>query len=303
MIITGASGLLGSNLAYYLKDKYSVIGLYHSHEICMEGVQLKRSNLLSKDETQEILQEYNPEVIIHCAALADIDLCEKKQEMAYQLNVVATGNIVESIKGTSVKFVYISTDSVYDGTKNEYLETDEVNPLNYYGLTKYRAEQEALQKDNALIARTNIFGWNSQNKACLAEWILRELSDKREIQGFTDVFFSSIYTFDLAKLLESALAQDISGTYHFATRTSVSKYEFAVNLASLFNLNPDLIKPVSVDRFPFVARRAKNLRLNTTKLSQDLHCQIPTIADTMSNFYRDFKSGLPEKIKECLVLN
>lgn len=295
--------MLGSNLAYYFKDKYSVVGLYHSHEICMGGVQFKKSNLLSKDETQEALQEYSPEVIIHGAALADIDLCEKKQEMAYQLNVVATGNIVESIKDASVKLVYISTDSVYGGTKNDYLETDAVHPPNYYGFTKYQGEQEALKKDKALIARINIFGWNSQNKVCLAEWILRELSHQREIQGFVDVFFSSIYTFDLARLLDLALARDISGIYHFASRTSCSKYEFAVNLAQLFNLDQDLVRPVSVDQFPFAAKRAKSLRLNTTKLSRDLHCQIPTIAETMSNFYRDFKTGLPEKIRECLVLN
>jgi dTDP-4-dehydrorhamnose reductase len=303
MIITGASGLLGSNLAYYFKDKYSVLGLYHSHEICMEGVPFKRSNLLSRDETQEILQEYKPEVIIHCAALADIDLCEKKQEMAYQRNVVATGNIVESIKGASVKFIYISTDSVYGGTKDDCLETDAVHPPNYYGFTKYQGEQEALKKDKALIARINIFGWNSQNKVCLAEWILRELSHQREIQGFVDVFFSSIYTFDLAKLLGLALARDIHGIYNLGSRTSCSKYEFAVNLSKLFKLDQNLIKPVSVDRFPFAARRAKNLRLNTTKLSQDLHCQIPTMEETLNDFYRDSKSGLPEKIKACLVLN
>ncbi len=295
--------MLGSNLACYFKDKYSVTGLYHSHEIHMEGIQSQRVNLLSKEETEEVLKEYAPDVIIHCAALADIDLCEKKQEMAYQLNVVATKNIVECVQDTAMKFVYISTDSIYNGTKNDYSETDAVHPPNYYSLTKYEAEQEALKKGKALIARINIFGWNTQSKVCLAEWILRELSHKREIQGFTDVFFSSIYTFDLAKLLELALARDISGVYHFASRTSISKYEFAVHLATLFNLSRDLIKPVSVDSFPFAAKRAKNLRLKTTKLSESLHCRIPTIVETMDHFYRDFQDGLPQRIRECLVLN
>ena len=303
MMITGVSGLLGNNLASYFRDKYQIIGLYHSHRVQIEGIHAQRIDLLSKREIKEVLNEFNPEVILHCAALANIEACEKNRRMARALNISATRNVIDCIKKDDIKFVYFSTDAVYDGKRGNYVETDETNPLSYYGLTKYKGELEALKKDNALIIRTNFFGWNIQDKLCLAEWIVHELSNKKNIRGFTDVYFSSIYTFDLAKLLDLALEKDLNGIYHFSSKTSVSKYEFAVRLAILFDLDHYLIKSSSIDNFPFRAKRGKNLRLDTTKLKDHLHCEIPSMPETIMAFYTDYEGGILEQIKGKAVLH
>jgi len=138
-----------------------------------------------------------------------------------------------------------------------------------------------------LLPERIFFGWNIQNKHCLSEWIVDELSQDREIKGFTDVFFSSIYTKELAKLLEEALKKNLKGTYHFGGSTAISKYDFAVKLAELFDLNKDHIKPISVDEFDFKAKRGKNLSLSVSKLHDVLDKPVPSINDSLTCFHHE----------------
>ena len=290
LFLTGASGLLGSNIAYCLKEKYDILGLYHSHPLVLNGVETVGGDLLDHEALRKIIREFSPEVVIHCAALPDIERCEKDHALADRLNVTATGNIVDCTP-PSVRFIHISTDAIYDGEKNFFSETDPIHPLNYYALTKYRAEGEALKRKKSLIVRTSFFGWNIQNKNSLAEWVVEELSNQRKIKGFTDVMTCSIYTFHLARLLDQAIEKDLSGIYNFVCRNAVSKYDFAMRLAELFGLDSSLIDPISVDHFPFSAKRSKNLTLDTTKLSSALQRDLPSMEESLQAFLSDFKNG------------
>jgi UDP-4-amino-4,6-dideoxy-N-acetyl-beta-L-altrosamine transaminase/dTDP-4-dehydrorhamnose reductase len=303
MLITGVSGLLGNNLAYYFRDRYKILGLYHTHPVSIEGIQTQRLDVLSEVDIKRVIHGFKPDVLIHCASLTNIDQCEMDKELTRKVNLLGTRIIVEGInREDSTKLIYISTDSVYDGRKGYFSESDKVNPLSYYGLTKYEGELEVLKRGNSLIFRTNIFGWNIQDKYSLAEWILHELSNNQSIRGFKDVYFSSIYTFEFARILDMAIDKGLTGVYNCGSRTSLSKYEFALCIAERFNLNKSLIKPISIDDFSFKARRGKNLTLNITKLSDDLNHLPPTITESIDAFYKDFKAGLPERIKHTTAL-
>ncbi len=297
MLITGVSGLLGSNLAYYFREKYDVLGLYLSHPVAMEGIQTQKADILSESSLKKAVQDFNPGIIVHCASLANIDFCEKNEDFADRVNVFGTRTVVETIKDDEIKLVYISSDSVYDGYKGNFLETDPVSPQNYYGLSKYKGELEALRKGNSLILRTNLFGWNVQNKHSIAEWILNELTQRREIRGFSDVYFSSIYTFALAHILDKATEFNLTGLFNCGSCTSLSKYEFAIRIAECFNLDKGLIKPISIDHHDFKAIRGKNLTLNIDKLRNALGENLPSIQESIETFYKDFKDGLPGKIR------
>jgi len=297
ILITGVSGLLGNNLAHYFKDIHSVLGLYNSHPVAIDGAQTQKRDITSKVALNKAVSRFNPDIVIHCASLTDVDFCEVNRELTDRINVFGTKTATDSIRGNKAKLIYISTDSVYDGVKGNFSETDSANPLNYYGLSKYKGEQEVLKRPDSLILRTNLFGWNIQNKFSLAEWILHELSNNREIKGFKDVCFSSLYTFELAKILDEAIVKGLTGIYNCASASSLSKYDFAVHIADGFNLNKSLIKPISVDDFNFKAKRGKNLTLNIDKLTNDLNYSPPAITESIEAFYRDFKGGLPEKIK------
>lgn len=300
VLITGVSGLLGNNLAYCLKDQYDILGLYNQHAVQISGIKTVKMDLAQAQGQQmrHMIKGFRPDVIIHCAALSDIDYCEKNQKSAYDTNVLGTRKLVESVKDRRTKFIYISTDAVYDNANGKPLcEEDPINPANYYGKTKYLGEQEALKADNSLILRTNIFGWNIQDKFSLAEWVIYELSCKREIHGFNDVYFSSIYTFDLAELIDRIIKKKLSGIYNLGSRSALSKKDFAITIADQLGLDTSLIVPISVDDFHFKAKRNKNLSLDIGKLKKDIKSDIPSINDSIDHFVRDFKAGLPGVFK------
>ena len=297
ILITGISGLLGNNLAYVMKDSYDILGMYHAHRVEMDGIKTLKADLTLDNDVSKIIREFDPEIIIHCAAQADVDVCEEHPQDARRVNVLGTQNLIKNISGPKTKLIYISTDLVYDGAKTLFSEEDPAAPLNHYGVTKCEAEAEALKTREALVLRTNFFGWNIQNKYSLGEWVIHELTQNREMQGFTDCNFSAIYTFELAKLLDLAIKKNLSGIYNCASSSSMSKYEFVCEIAKRLNLKQDLIKPVSIDDFGFKANRSKQLSLDTSKLANDLSVEIPTISYSIERFVEDFKEGVPDKIK------
>lgn len=299
VLITGISGLLGNNLAYYFKDKYEILGLYRSHPVSISGVQTQKCDLSRANPIQGVIEGFCPSTIIHCASLTNVDNCEEDSELAYVSNVLATRYLFESTQ-EETKIVYISTDAVYNGEKGNFTEDDSISPRNTYGWSKYEGEQVVRQRAKNLILRTNLFGWNVQEKLSLGEWIVKELSSSRQISGFQDAVFSTIYTFQLARVIDVALANDLVGTFNCGGSDHCSKYEFALKVADKFGFNEKLITSSSLDEYKFKAVRGKNLSLNVSKLEKVLNYRLPTVDQSIDDFYRDYKCGLPQLIKAQL---
>jgi len=287
LLIVGVSGLLGSSLARCQRDDLDVYGIYHHHPVELEGVHTVGLDVLDDVLLKQYIDQIQPQIVVNCAALTNIDYCEQHPDEAKLLNVDLVRRIVQTIEGKSVKLIHISTDNVFDGEKGDYCEDDTVNPINVYGHTKYEGEIEALKHENTAVVRTNIFGWNVQEKYSLAEWCINELSQGNHIKGFTDVYFSSIYTFDLAQIIQEGIDKDLKGIYHIASSSSTSKYRFLVNIAELFALDPSLIEPVEVAEFGFKAKRGNNLSMSVSKATKVLEGSIPMINDSAAHFYRD----------------
>ncbi|MCB9757489.1 MAG: SDR family oxidoreductase [Candidatus Omnitrophica bacterium] len=298
ILITGVSGLLGSNLAFCLKDHYDIVGLYHSRRINLRGVLSRQVDMRSLPQMAAILREFNPHVVIHCAAQANVDLCEIDSQGAQEMNVVATANLVKSLENFETQLIHISTDLVYDGSKGLYSESDKVYPVNYYGVTKLESEKEALKKEGALVLRTNFFGWGILPRRSLAQWLIEELKAGRDVQGFTDVIFSSLYTFDLADLISKMMSRNLSGIYNCGSANAISKYEFLLQLAKKTGLKAEQIHAGFVDQFPLKAKRAKNLSMNVTKLAKDLAVRLPTSEESLDHFVADLGKDYPSSWQE-----
>ena len=266
MLLTGVSGLLGNNLAYYFARKFDVIGLYNDHPVIIPGTQTERCNLLERDACRLIVERFRPSVVIHCASLASVEQCENDPEMSERLNVACTRHLVDAIQEMDAQLIYISTDSVYAGTQGGYCEEDAVLPPNVYGRTKWEGERPVLEIPGGLVLRTNLFGWNIQDKKSLGEWILGELTAGKPINGFKDAVFSTIYTMELARVIDVALRERLSGLYNCGSSDSCSKFEFALRIADRFGLDRRLVRPISIDDFQFRARRGKNLSFSTKKI-------------------------------------
>ena len=297
LLITGVSGLLGNNLASYFKDKYEVLGLYNSHPVVIDGIRTEACDITSKNSIKRAINKFNPSIILHCASLTNVDQCEVEKDFTKKTNVLSTRFLVECAGNKDSKLIYISTDAVYDGVRGGFSESDDISPLNYYGLSKYEGELEVAKKENSLIFRTNIFGWNIQNKKSLGEWVLDELQSNRRINGFKDACFSSIYTLEFARIIDIAIRQGLSGVYNCGSADSCTKYEFAIKIADCFGLDKTLISSISIDDFDFQAERGKRLDLNVNKLQRKLDYRLPTINQSIEAFYRDYKCGLQGEIK------
>lgn len=288
ILITGVSGLLGSNLALFFRNSYDVLGTYCTQPVVIEGIATQGVDIRSKKSVHNLIEQFKPNVVIHCAAIADVEFCETHKELAGKVNILGTKILVECLQNHNSKLIHISTDLVYDGVKGNYSEGDPVSPNNYYGYTKCKSEEEALKNKKAFVARTNFFGINIiPHKLSLAEWILSELSHHRKIKGFTDVFFCSLHTPKLASILDAVIKKDLHGIFNCASSSFLAKYEFAVELAERFGLDPTLIEPISVDDFPFKAKRSKNLTLKIDKLYGMINTAIPSFEESIDSFYEE----------------
>ena len=247
--ITGICGMLGANLAYLLKDKYIVVGcdVYKGE---MEGVTVEYINLLDSEALEQSVLRYTPDIVIHTAAMVNVDACEEEQELAHSMNYGVTDKLCQICKHNNIKLIYISTDAVFDGEKSGlYRETDEVNPLNIYAKTKLMGEKVVLNEINNTVLRTNIYGFNYQDKNSFGEWVYKSLLDDKELNMFEDILFSPILVNDLAEIIHLVIEADLEGLYHACATGSISKYDFGIALKKCFNINMGKINKTTSDTF------------------------------------------------------
>jgi dTDP-4-dehydrorhamnose reductase len=280
IFVTGGSGLLGSNIVKIALSNYDVYSNYMKNKVVLEGAKFYKIDL-SIVEQVEIIDKIKPDLIIHCAALTSVDYCAENPDQAYKVNVLSTINLVKIAKKIKAYFVHISTDSVFDGIKGDYKEGDIKNPLNIYGKTKLEAEDKVLSEyDNACIIRTNIYGWNKLvDKCSLAEWMISKLNRNETLPGIRDVFFTPILVNDLGDIILELYYKKYRGVLHIGSRDKCSKLDFAYKLARIFELNEDLIQPISMDELTLKALRGKDMSLDVSKAKECLSMGLPSIED------------------------
>ncbi|HAZ10620.1 MAG TPA: hypothetical protein DCY56_05905 [Candidatus Omnitrophica bacterium] len=300
LLITGASGLLGSNLLFFLKDRYDILGLYYKNSIKAAGVQIKQVNILNLNELVKAFDAFSPDVVLHAAALADINRCEDDPALARQVNVVGTENVVCAARRLSATIVYISTDQVYDGSTNSCCETDVPHPLNVYASTKLEAENIVLIYSQGLVLRSNLFGWDVITHRSLAEWVIAELKEGQIVTGFQDVMFSTLYTADIADLLVEFLDNKPKGVYNFGAHSALSKYDFLRLVARGAGFAEDNVLRGFIVETPLRVVRAKNLSLNVTRLESLLRHPVPTIEESVGRFFADRANGIPALLRKCI---
>jgi dTDP-4-dehydrorhamnose reductase len=255
VLVTGADGQLGYDVVKKLKE----LNIEHI------GVDKEDFDLTNENETKKFILDYQPDVIVHCAAYTDVDQAEVERELCYQVNVGGTRNVAEAVKKLDAKMLYISTDYVFDGQGEEPFEvTDEPNPINYYGETKYQGEQE-VQKllDKYFIVRTSwVFGEHGDN---FVKTMLKLGKERDEISVVADQYGSPTYTGDLADLIIEMIKTDKYGIYHVTNEGFCSWYEFAKEIFEVADMDVK-VKPVSSDEFETNAERPKNSMLSKQKL-------------------------------------
>ncbi len=303
-VVTGASGLLGLNLSLKISANDEVLGIANTSPLKGLPFEIQVMDLVSDNFEKDVLEIYKPDAVIHCAAIANLEECEKNPELAYQTNAIVPGEMAHQCCKRDVKFVHISTDAVFDGKSGNYSERDQTNPLSVYAKTK-RAGEEIVQNQNpdAIIARVNFFGWSLSGTRSLGEFFFNNLTAGNPINGFIDVHFCPLYVLQLSDFLLEMVRADLSGIYHVVSSEQMTKYEFGCAIAAQFELDPNLIHPISVTKSNLKAERSLNLTLSTKKLSTNLNRTIPSTLDGINQFFKDYQSGYAEKIRNYSIEN
>jgi dTDP-4-dehydrorhamnose reductase len=299
ILITGASGLLGLNLALEAASGHTVFGLVNQHGLHTQAFKVVQANLLEPGAIQAVLDETQPDWVIHCAALANVDACETNPQQAAQLNSEIPGKLAQYVARGGARLVHISTDAVFDGQRGDYSEDDTPYPLGIYASTKLAGELAVAQANSdAIIARVNLFGWSMSGQRSLGEFFYNHLQAGQSVMGFTDVFFCPLLANDLGHILMRMLELRLSGLYHVVSRECISKYAFGVRLARRFGLDENLIRPASVNQAGLKAARSPRLILKTDKLALALGAPPPDLSTGLERFYTLYQQGYPQRIKD-----
>ncbi len=285
MLITGATGLLGANMVMTFASRgEDVVGLcrnpFNSGDITFFN-----ADITHKGETEAYIRSLKPSSVVHCAAATNVDRCEDAPEEAMMANAESTGRLAETSRSVGARFVYISTDAVYKGDRGGYTEEDETWPVNEYGKSKLAGEKMAIEADpDALVLRTNMYGWNAQEKSSLAEWILGKLANSENLNGFSDVIFTPLLVNDLADITLELVKKDVTGIVNLGCSEAISKYEFARAVARTFGCDEELITSSSVRDIDFKAPRPLDTSMNTDKLEGLLGRKPPGVTESLIRF-------------------
>lgn len=273
ILVTGSTGQLGSDVVKeLLKRGYSTLSPNRSE-----------FNLCSEDSIRNYILNSNCEAIVHCAAYTQVDKAEDEKDLCIKINATATKHIVKCAKILDIPMIYISTDYVFDGTKDgKYTENDETNPINIYGESKLAGEkyvQEIL--DKYYIVRTSwVFNINGKN---FIETMLRLSKANNQLSIVNDQIGSPTYTKDLSRLLVDMIETNKYGLYHATNEGYCSWYEFADTIFKLANINID-IKAINSNEYASRAKRPLNSKLSKDKLIEYGFKPLPHWEDALKDY-------------------
>ena len=261
LLIIG-QGFLGNTLSNIAKTKnFQVFQASFSNHI--------KIDIRNRKSVENIVKKINPDVIINCAAKTDIDNIEKNSKNAFEVNAYGVENISKISSKYSKRLIHISTDSVFDGKKGNYLENDNPNPINEYSKSKKLGED--LVKENLedyVIVRTNFYG-NHNKKKFLFNWIMENYKQKKKFEGFTNIFFNPLEIENLSLGLVELSELKYTGILHMGSNKSYSKYEFAKIIGEKLEYDNELLSKKEVNSKEFIAKRPHNTTLSN-KLSKKI---------------------------------
>lgn len=278
LLITGASGLLGSKIVELTGENYDVIPLHNTKPLHLNSSKLDITN---RKEVFNLFNTIRPDVVIHTAAETNVDRCETQKELAWKINVDGTRNVAEACSEANAKMVYISTDYVFNGETGLYVEEDTPNPINHYGVTKLEGENQVKKLcKNYVILRTSVlYGWHSW-KQNFVIWVMNSLKQKKEISIVEDHFNTPTLADNLAEITIEAVQKNLRGLYHASGSQRISRYEFAQQITKAFNLNQGLIKHTKMNQITaWTAKRPKDSSLNINKIKELLKTKLLNIGE------------------------
>jgi dTDP-4-dehydrorhamnose reductase len=276
ILVVGSNGLLGQKVAEQMIRGFN----YHVTLTSVESGPVRempaapylQADITNRKTVKDLVGSVNPDVIINCAAMTNVDACETEREIAWKINVGGVEHLIDAARKKPAAIIHVSSDYVFDGKSGPYSEDDRPEPLSYYGKSKLAGEN-ALRTSGLpyFIARTMVlYGHAEGVKANFALWLVNSLREGQTVRIVDDQIGNPTLVDDLAFGLIRAMEMKRRGIYNIAGKDIVSRFDFAVALARVFGLDASLIQPIKTSQLNQPAARPLKSGLITLKAEVDL---------------------------------
>ena len=250
ILLTGSNGLLGNKIVNLLAERDHVRLMATSRGInrhpLQEGYEYEPLDLTDHVKMAQLIRDFQPDDIIHGAAMTQVDVCEEDKEMCDAVNVESVRKLTELASELGSRLTYISTDFIFDGTAGPYKETDTPNPVNYYGHSKLKAEQIVQASGNpyAILRTILLYGiTRDMSRSNIVLWVRKKLMSGESIRVVDDQYRCPTLVEDLAQACVSTVMKQATGIYHISGAEMMSIIELARTVADFWKLDGELIQP------------------------------------------------------------
>lgn len=296
LMIIGGSGLLGGHLAKFAKDGYEVAATYYGHPIEIPGCRTIRMDITDSEKSFDVVQKEDPDCVILSAAQRNVDFCEKNQDEVKRINVEGARNIAIAANSVHAKLIFLSTDLIFDGKKGHYLEDDITNPVNYYGVTKLKGEQEVSSiSDDYAIARVSVlYDWDPfEHTKNFISWLYKNLKKEKHLSLFTDQFRNATYIKNACEALIKILEKDEKGIFHVAGKKCENRYSIGLAVADTFGFDRRLISASESVSGDWLAVRPKKCCLDVGKMESVLGVTAMSVEEGLLAMKEELKQSKP----------
>jgi len=286
--------MLGYDLCKVLAEKNNVVGLSRGKQIVrtgLSGPDFVKADITDRKDLTDLIVKYRPDAIVHSAAVADVDFCELNPDVAFKVNTEGAENVADAAKKAGSYLLYISTDYVFDGTKDSpYIEDDEPNPVSVYGKSKFEAEKyiQAHSKDHLIIRSAWMFGEGGKN---FVDSTLEHARKNNMVRAISDKYGSPTYTLDLSRAISSLLAalasrNALPGIYHVTNAGICSRYQFASEILEYLGIKSEVLAIQGKDAGG-AALRPKMSGLDNSKISKTLGYSLRHYRDAFKDYLQN----------------
>lgn len=277
ILITGANGLVGQSLVHRIQLSSGLDLLATSASECKIGgidpLKFSRMDITSPEQVNAVFKDYHPDVVVHCAALTQVDKCEQDPDLCDLVNIDGTRLVARAAEEIGAKFIFLSTDFVFDGLNGPYSEEDQPNPVSTYGWSKLQGEfiTQSLKVPWVIIRTILVYGITpAMNRSNLVTWVRDSLIAGKPIRVVDDQFRMPTLVDDLADAIVRIVERNKTGFYHLSGPEMISVHDFAVKIARFFNLNGNLITPVQSESLNQPGRRPVSTGFVLDKATEEL---------------------------------
>ena len=301
ILITGANGLLGQELVKQLTEEGTSAVIATSKGDCRlpEAIAAKVTfielDITVGERVAEVLERVQPDCILHAAAMTQVDDCENDKQHCYNINVGGTRFLIDGAKRAGSRFIYISTDFVFDGLSGPYSEDDVPAPVNYYGSTKLAAENAVKESGlNWNIIRTVLVYGNSVqgSRSNIVTWVKKSLEEGKNIKVVCDQWRTPTFVEDLAKGTRMVINKKANGIYHLSGKDLLTPYDMAIQTAAVLGLDERLIEKVDANNFNQCGERPKKTGFIIGKAKKELGFEPLSFQESLEKIFNR-KVGAP----------